>query len=148
MSIETSTKCACGTFVVLSASQRWITNGGWDVICPTCYGPVEDSGDRDRVLGWGKTPDDALADWQEKHDEAWEVEWRITQPNTPDELSASVLAQMAAERDRQRGWQFDYAALLFEAGTPLSEVQKQVAKEAFLPDPHTNYIDYGPQEAA
>jgi hypothetical protein len=109
---------------------------------------VEDSDGTEKVRGFGKTPLDALSDWQEQHDEACEVTWRVTQPGAPNDLSASVLAQMTQERERQRGWQFDYAALLFEAGTPLAVVQKQVSTEAFAPDPHTNYIDYGPQEAA
>lgn len=146
MSIETSTRCSCGTFVVLNESMS--ISRGWDVICPTCYGPVEDSSPQEKVLGWGKTPLDALSDWQEKHDEACDVTWRVTQPGAPNELSAAVLTQMTEERERQRGWQFEYAALLFEAGTPLAVVQKQVAEEAFAPDPENNFVDYGPQEAA
>lgn len=139
MSIETSTRCSCGTYVVLSESQRVSVNGGWDAICPNCYGPVEDSSDAEKVLGWGKTPDAALLDWQEKHDDAHDVTLVVT------DLFGELARQVSEESERQRGWRFEYACCLFHAGTTLVEVQEQVAEEDFPPDAHTNYVDYGPE---
>lgn len=98
MSIETSTRCSCGTYVVLSEGSRYHPHGGWDARCPDCYGPVEDSSPVEKVLGWGKTPAEALADWQEKHDEAWEVEW------LPRDLFGDIAAQVSEEAERQSGW--------------------------------------------
>lgn len=96
MRIETSTRCSCGTFVVLSDNDCRI-RGGFEAMCPSCYGPVEDSTDREKVLGWGKTPDAALWDWQERHDEAWGVEF------VPADMFGELARQVSEERERQRG---------------------------------------------
>lgn len=103
MNIETSTKCSCGTFVVLGTCLVAAPGGGhfsnaWDALCPTCYGPVEDSSDRETIRGVGASPNDALWDWQEKHDEAWGV---TIEPNP---LFADLERQVAEESERQLGW--------------------------------------------
>lgn len=103
MSIETSTRCSCGTFVVLGQCLIAVPGGGhvgagWDARCPNCYAPVEDSSDREKVRGFGDTPDAALWDWQEKHDDAWDVTIE------PNQLFADLERQVAEERTRQRGW--------------------------------------------
>lgn len=135
MSIETSTRCSCGTYVTLTQSNQW------EALCPSCYGPVEDSSDREKVRGVGDYPLEALSDWQEQHDDAWGVTLVVT------DLFGELARQVREERERQRGWRFDYAACLFNAGTTLAEVQEQVAEEDFPPDAHTNYIEYGPEAA-
>lgn len=135
MTIETSTRCSCGTFVVLSQGIRW----QWEAKCLTCYAPVEDSSDREKVIGFGDTPDAALFDWQEQHDDAWDVTW------VPADMFCDLARQVSEESERQRAWRFEYAGCLFHAGTKLVEVQEQVAEEDFPPDAHTNYVDYGPE---
>lgn len=92
MSIETSTRCSCGTHVTLTQGNQW------EALCPTCYGPVEDSSDREKVRGVGDYPLEALSDWQEKHDEAWGVTLVVT------DLFGELARQVSEESERQRGW--------------------------------------------
>lgn len=55
--IETSTRCACASFVVLRDQH-----GTWFATCPRCYDGDGDS-DLELLCGRGATPEDALSDW-------------------------------------------------------------------------------------
>jgi hypothetical protein len=72
----------------------------WVAVCRDCYGPVEDSSPVERVIGYGKTPNDALCAWQESHDEAHEVEWVLK------DTLGDLARQVNEEAERQRGWMF------------------------------------------
>lgn len=92
MRIETSTRCHCGTHVTL------IIRGAIDALCPRCYDGTEDAGETAHVKGHGETPESALWDWQEKHDEAWGVEVVVT------DMFGDLARQVREEAERTRGW--------------------------------------------
>ncbi|HEY6056251.1 MAG TPA: hypothetical protein VIU86_20135 [Gaiellaceae bacterium] len=96
--IETSTRCNCGTHVELQQLPPFARDARWQASCPRCLDPVEDAGERDKIVGVGTTTEEALWDWQVSHDEAWEVEWR------PVTTVIDLEQQVAEESARQRGW--------------------------------------------
>jgi len=96
--IETATVCACGLRVVLEELPTFALPMRWQASCRRCLDPVEDASAREKVVGHGRTPDEALWYWQESHDESWEVEWR------PVTTLAELEEQVLAELDRQCGW--------------------------------------------
>jgi len=97
--IETSTRCGCGTFVVVGPSRGGGPSYGmWQAVCRDCYGPVEDSSAAEMILGTGKTAQLALWDWQAQHDEVHEVEWVLA------DLFGEIARQVSEELERQRGW--------------------------------------------
>lgn len=96
--IETSTRCGCGTLVCVGLSSGGGPDRMWQAVCRSCYGPVEDSGPCEEILGYGKTPDAALWAWQEAHDVAWEVEW------VPTDMFGDLARQLSEEAERQRAW--------------------------------------------
>lgn len=49
-------------------------------------------------MGNGASVDEALWDWQESHDLAWDVTWE------PVTTLAELEQQVTAEIERQRGW--------------------------------------------
>lgn len=63
--------CSCGTVVVVTECYP----GRWQALCRNCYDGTDDAGERAHVRGFGKSPGDALWEWQDNHDEAWAVEW-------------------------------------------------------------------------
>lgn len=89
--IDTATKCGCGSPVSIS-----LTSGGWQAICYNCYDGTEDAGETAHVRGFGATPDAALWDWQESHDDAWDVTWQLT------DLFGELARQVGEEAARQR----------------------------------------------
>lgn len=131
MSIETSTRCSCGAYVVLHHGRRW------EATCTSCYGPVEDSPATEMVRGIGKTPLDALSDWQEQHDDAWDVTLVVT------DLFGELARQVSEERAAQNGWRFECAGIRFHAGTTLAEVQDEASDENCFRGPSP--IQYGPE---
>jgi len=116
--IETSTRCNCGTHVELHELPAFARDVRWQAWCARCLDPVEDAGERDKVVGAGKTPEEALWDWQESHDEAWDVEWH------PVTTVIDLEQQVAVEAARQSGWVWTY------------------------PDGIIQHVDYGPRVAA
>jgi hypothetical protein len=116
--IETSTRCNCGTHVELQELPAFARDARWQASCPRCLDPVEDAGERDKIVGVGTTTEEALWDWQVSHDEAWEVEWR------PVTTVIELERQVGEERARQRGW-------------TLTE-----------PDEFEEHVCYGPPRAA
>lgn len=99
LGIETATRCSCGTHVELHELPAFARDVRWQASCPRCLDPVEDAGERDKIVGVGKTPDEALWDWQVSHDEAWAVKWH------PVTTVIELERQVAAESVRQREWQ-------------------------------------------
>jgi hypothetical protein len=90
--VETATRCSCGCPVTIVDGQLWTA------LCRDCYDGTEDAGERAHVIGRGKTPHDALWNWQDAHDEAWEVEWHLA------DLPGEIAQQVSIEAERQRGW--------------------------------------------
>jgi len=71
---ETATHCPCGNCVTVDVHDAPGGAYGWMALCRDCYGPVIDSGPRERVYGTGATPEAALVDWQERVELAWDVD--------------------------------------------------------------------------
>jgi len=97
--IATATRCSCGACVEV---ERHPFRAGWIAACHDCYDGTEDAGERAHVVGHGDSIQDALWDWQDKHDEAWEVEW------TPRTELEELDKQIAQESLRQLGWVRDW----------------------------------------
>lgn len=68
MSITTATRCACSTLIVLTCEF-----GEWQAFCPNCLDGAPDAGPRAQVIGRANSPDEALWDWADLHDAAWEI---------------------------------------------------------------------------
>jgi hypothetical protein len=95
MGIATATCCSCGSPVTVCEGSGYVGQI-WQALCHDCYDGTEDAGERAHVRGFGATVDDALWDWQDKHDAAHEVEWCLA------DLFGELARQMSEERDRQR----------------------------------------------
>lgn len=97
MGIATATRCSCGAPVHLTDGPGY-ESMKWQALCYDCYDGAEDSGARAHVRGFGATVDEALWDWQDKHDEAHEVEWSLA------DLFGDLARQVSEERERQSDW--------------------------------------------
>jgi len=96
--IEVSIKCPCGTHAMVTltggdAAHRWSCN------CPQCYDP-ESGGLRKHCLGYGETHEDAIAEWWETVEVAWEIDYE------PVTLVAELAEQVGDEADAQSLWVF------------------------------------------
>lgn len=98
MGIATATRCSCGAPVHVCDGPGYDAGHAWQAICFDCYDGTEDGSELDHVRGFGATVDEALWAWQDKHDEAHEVEWCLA------DLFGELARQLSEERDRQRGW--------------------------------------------
>ena len=96
--VDTATRCSCGCAVSISEQWAPIADKRWAALCYDCYDGTEDAGPRAHVIGRGATIHAALWDWQDNHDEAWEVEWHLA------DLPGEIAQQVSAEAERQRGW--------------------------------------------
>lgn len=97
MGIATATRCSCGGAVAVNYGADY-PGKRWEACCHDCYDGTEDAGERAHVRGFGDTIDDALWDWQARHDEAHGVEWLLA------DLFGDLSRQLGEERERQRGW--------------------------------------------
>jgi hypothetical protein len=95
--IDTATRCSCGCAVSVLDDEA-PAQARWTALCLDCYDGTDDAGERAHVLGRGPTVRDALWAWQDKHDEAHEVEWHLA------DLVGEIARQVSEEHDRQRGW--------------------------------------------
>ncbi len=96
--IDIAMKCPCGTHAAVDITADYTTTHRWSCICPRCYDGTEDSAPRQQIIGYGATPDAALADWWEQTEDAWDVQ--VLPVSTLGELEQ----QIAAERARTTGW--------------------------------------------
>ena len=104
--VETATRCSCGCPVSV------VDGPLWSALCRDCYDGIDDAGPLAHVIGRGKTPHEALWDWQDMHDEAHEVEWHLA------DLPGEIAQQVSIEAERQRGWVMSH---VFHADTqPVS----------------------------
>lgn len=94
-SIASALRCHCGHSILLTALP---TRGErWQAHCGACLDGAPDA--PLPLIGYGETPDDALWDWQDKHDDSHQrIEW------WPVTTVGEVLKQASAEFERQRGW--------------------------------------------
>lgn len=98
--IETATRCSCGHPIELSVPYP----GRWQALCRDCYDGTEDAGEVAHCVGRADTADEALWAWQDAHDEAWEVEWVLS------DMFGELAQQVSEETDRQRGWSLECAS--------------------------------------
>lgn len=96
--IEVSMKCPCGTHAVVDITAAYTAENGWSCHCPGCYDGTEDSGPRAQLIGYGKSPEEAIAAWWESAEQAWEIDYE------PNPLFAAISEQAGDEADRQSGW--------------------------------------------
>jgi hypothetical protein len=105
--IDTATRCSCGCAVSLSDDGT-----RWTALCRGCYDGTEDAGPRAHVIGRDPSANGALWNWQDAHDEAWEVEWNLA------DLPGEIAQQVSIEAERQRGWVM--SPVFHEATQPIS----------------------------
>jgi hypothetical protein len=91
--VTTATRCSCGCAVSIIVDDGPMPY--YTALCAEC----RDAGSYAHVIGGGATMDEALWDWQEAHDKAWQVEWCLADP--PD---VALARQVNEEAERQRGW--------------------------------------------
>ncbi len=91
-------KCPCGTHAVVDVTAAYTANDRWSCHCPNCYAPVEDCGQLDRLVGYGKDAESAIAAWWAAVEEAWELDYE------PNLLFAEISEQAGDEADRQEAW--------------------------------------------
>lgn len=96
--LEVAMTCPCGSHLVVSECATAKTAHGYSCHCPDCYGPVDDSGPLDEIIGHGSTPEEAIAEWSERAEELWEIMWE------PVTLFAELSEQVGDEADRQSEW--------------------------------------------
>ena len=70
MTLATATRCRCGQSVELLELPTFALPHQWQAYCEACLDPSEDAGPLAHVVGYGATPEEALWDWQDSHDEA------------------------------------------------------------------------------
>ncbi len=93
LELAAAAQCHCGHNVTVS----YVPLGRcWQAVCENCYDGTEDGSPLDHCTGHGQTPDEALSEWQERHEDLAEVEF------WPHPLSLDWLVKV--ETRRQRGW--------------------------------------------
>jgi hypothetical protein len=93
LEIAAAAQCHCGHNVTVS----YVPLGRcWQAVCENCYDGTEDAGALAHCTGHGETPDEALSEWQERHEDLAEVEY------WPHPTDLAWLVKVEARR--QRGW--------------------------------------------
>jgi hypothetical protein len=93
----------CGTHAIVDLTASPSNGTRWSCLCPDCYDPTPQSeeqgpGPRSTCLGYGATPEQAIAAWWEQVELAWEIDYL---PNT---VIAELSEQVNEERARTEGW--------------------------------------------
>lgn len=88
--MEAAAQCHCGGNITV----QYVYAGVFEARCLFCYDGTADSGELSLCRGHGPTPEAALAEWQERHEELTGLEW------WPKDLDW----QVDAERRRTAGW--------------------------------------------
>lgn len=103
--VTTATRCSCGCAVsVMDDGPMPHYTSRWAAFCAECSGAgvyqgIKGTDDRAHVIGRGASMDEALWAWQDAHDAAWQVEWRLVDPP-----GVQLERQVNEEAERQRGW--------------------------------------------
>jgi hypothetical protein len=117
--IQVAMRCHCGTHATVEVSSTPSRGAGWCCLCTDCYDdtPVSDEqgpGARSTCLGYGATPEEAIAAWWEQVELAWDIDYL---PNT---LLAELSEQVGDEAERQRGWVKVFSRAREHASMPLA----------------------------
>lgn len=93
LEIAAAAQCHCGHNITVSYNPL---GRCWQAVCENCYDGTEDAGPLAHCTGHGETPDAALSEWQERHEDLAEVEF------WPHPTHLDWLVKI--ETRRQRGW--------------------------------------------
>jgi hypothetical protein len=102
--LATATRCNCGAAVLLTELPTFALPHRWQASCGDCLEPVEDAHPLSLVVGYGESPSEALWNWQDSHDEAWQAGLALTPAGRELTVVVDVWRQADAEARRQAGW--------------------------------------------
>lgn len=91
--LAAAAQCDCGNNVTVSYNAL---GRCFQAICENCYDGTEDAGSHAHCAGHGETPDEAVSEWLERHEDASSLEF------WPHPASLDWLVKV--ETNRQRGW--------------------------------------------
>lgn len=111
--IEVSMKCPCGTAATVDVTPARAEHR-WSCHCQRCYDGTEDSGSLSLLVGYGATPEQAIAAWWDLVENAWAINYL---PNT---LLVELSEQVGDESNRQSGWIKVFSRAIEHASMPLA----------------------------
>lgn len=91
-------KCPCGTHATVDITAAYEAKDRWSCLCTDCYDPTDHPGGRSETVGYGASPEEAIADWWAMVEQTWELDYE------PVTLFAEISEQAGDEADRQSGW--------------------------------------------
>jgi hypothetical protein len=97
--IQVAMKCPCGTHATVDITAAYEAKDRWSCLCTDCYDPTDHPGGRSETVGYGASPEEAIADWWAMVEQTWELDYE------PVTLFAEISEQAGDEADRQEGWQ-------------------------------------------
>lgn len=102
--IAVAMRCPCGTNAVVDITAAYTADDRWSCKCPNCYEGTQDAGSRAHCIGYGRDPEMAIAAWWERVEEAWELDYELTERGVELTDVVALWRQVDAEVERQRGW--------------------------------------------